>query len=728
MNLVNVQAMETTDLVEESDVVTDKGDHEFAEELNEEHDYLIEQNEDFESIEEEVLHEEEALDKVEDVLEDRSVETFSDIFDENEWEYTISGNKIIVKKYLGTDTNVVLLGEADIAGTAYNVSLHSQFRIREIPNLESFTIKEVNGKKVTVEEQSILRVSISNMFSESPTVKKLDLRGLDASVVTDMSRAFANNKAMTELDTTGWDTSNVLSMESMFSNNVSLRQVDLSHFDMSKVNTATSMFNKSGIEELDLSSWNTPNFWRVSSMFYEMPNLKSLNVDGWIMRDTQGFSFMFKGVHSLESVDLSSWDISGTEDLSYMFYDSSIKHINISGWDTSSVTDLSSAFRDTPKLETLNVEGWDTSNVQIMQSLFEGSGIEHVDLSSWNTESLLYAAHIFRNTPNLKTMGIENWDVRNLKVLLRGFENASSVETLDLSNWETNSLGGIAGAFQGMSSLTDLNLDGFKFVPDSTIQNAFGNTENLKVIDLSKVDLSNVTNMINTFISDEPDAELLVISDHPDIIAYDYEASNRKPIPVGITLDAGTGAFSDQTKTKTLADKHNDFVLSNRYLSEADVEAFIAQIPVSEDGVFKGWSSDLVLPFDQTAGAVTLTATYSDPVVPVQTYTVRFDIDGVISEIEVVAGSLIRQDQLPKVSKAGYTFDGFMIKDSNPKVMFDYKKDVVTSDLDLVAVFSKNADKETPPTGLKSNEFAALMTLTAAAAMIVILKKKKYNH
>lgn len=135
--------------------------------------------------------------------DDNTAHVRSNVFDENEWGYTIDNDKIVVKKYIGLDVDVILPAEVEINDVLYNVEFNSQFRIRENVGLKSFTVQEVNGKKVTIAPQSILRYTISQTFSNNSTVEKLDLRGFDVSQVTDMSRAFSGNQALSEVDMTG---------------------------------------------------------------------------------------------------------------------------------------------------------------------------------------------------------------------------------------------------------------------------------------------------------------------------------------------------------------------------------------------------------------------------------------------------------------------------------------------------------------------------------------------
>ena len=61
---------------------------------------------------------------------------------------------------------------------------------------------------------------------------------------------------MDNVNTFGWDTSNVTNMAGMFIDCGSLKSIDLSNLNTSSCTTLLYLFQRSGIESLDLSSWD----------------------------------------------------------------------------------------------------------------------------------------------------------------------------------------------------------------------------------------------------------------------------------------------------------------------------------------------------------------------------------------------------------------------------------------------------------------------------------------
>jgi len=123
-----------------------------------------------------------------------------------------------------------------------------------------------------------------------------------------------------------------------------------------------SMFRRTGLTNLDLSSWNTSNLRAMSQMFALSRNLVYL--------------------------DVSTWDISQVTSLLMVFDGIDVAILDVADWDTSNVTSMWSTFGLTENLVSLDVSNWDVSNVTDMSSMFSRSGITELDLSNWNTSNV----------------------------------------------------------------------------------------------------------------------------------------------------------------------------------------------------------------------------------------------------------------------------------------------------------------------------------------------------
>ncbi|HFX3760808.1 TPA: BspA family leucine-rich repeat surface protein, partial [Enterococcus faecium] len=126
--------------------------------------------------------------------------------------------------------------------------------------------------------------------------------------VTDMSSMFSGC-GITSLDVSHLDTSNVTTMYYMFYHCWNLTSLDVSHLDTSNVTDMAGMFDYcDNLTTLDLSSWDTSNVTYMYNMFYNCYKLTSLDVSNWDTSNVTTMYNMFYNCYKLTTLDLSSWN------------------------------------------------------------------------------------------------------------------------------------------------------------------------------------------------------------------------------------------------------------------------------------------------------------------------------------------------------------------------------------------------------------------------------------
>ena len=96
------------------------------------------------------------------------------------------------------------------------------------------------------------------LFSELSNVTEIDMSGIDASGMKDMSLMFSDCFRLKSLDLSNWNTSKVTDMSEMFEGCSDLTSLDLSGFDTSGVTNMSGMFYACfSLKSLDQSSFNT---------------------------------------------------------------------------------------------------------------------------------------------------------------------------------------------------------------------------------------------------------------------------------------------------------------------------------------------------------------------------------------------------------------------------------------------------------------------------------------
>lgn len=329
-----------------------------------------------------------------------------------DWDYTETKDGIILVKYIGGSTDIVIPGTIDGKQVFLQNSGGDTGLDRFPENTNSIIVGNTDQKvKVTNE-------NAAHLFSGLTNLTYLDAKGLDTSDITSMNRMFFDCSSLIHLDVRGWDTGRVTDMAYMFQ----------------ACNSLTS---------LDVREWDTSN---VTSMYS-----------------------MFRGCNSLVSLDVRGWDVGSVTEISCMFYScTSLTELDLSGWDTSRITgsNMDALFYNCSGLTSLDISGWNTSNVTSMQNMFFNcSSLTGLDLSSWDTGSVTSMNYMFYYCSSLTELNLSGWNTGRVKSMLYMFNNCSKLQILDLSGHDYGSV--LADWHVGVFDL----IDGSAMLPTLIISN-----------------------------------------------------------------------------------------------------------------------------------------------------------------------------------------------------------------------------------------------------------------
>lgn len=116
-----------------------------------------------------------------------------------------------------------------------------------------------------------------NQYSNSKSIKNIDLSDYDTSSIEDMRAMFNRCSSLSTLDLSNFDTSKVYDMFFMFKDCWSLQKLDLSNFDTTRLKYTCGMFhNCRNLKELDLSSFDIRKVENFYGMFFGCDNLKRI--------------------------------------------------------------------------------------------------------------------------------------------------------------------------------------------------------------------------------------------------------------------------------------------------------------------------------------------------------------------------------------------------------------------------------------------------------------------
>ncbi|UQS83154.1 BspA family leucine-rich repeat surface protein [Bombilactobacillus thymidiniphilus] len=339
--------------------------------------------------------------------------------------------------------------------------------------------------------------------SESPTT--LSLSSWDTSKVTDMSGLFMGCDEYLD-GYEDFDTSNVQNMRSIFesyfvTNIPGVDQsvpIDISKWQTPSLTAADSMFESSNVSEIKFFSsdpttgpttgLDTSRITNMSHMFAGTKHLKQQPVADGVSKidptkdiaklktdNVTDMSNMFS-LTAFSTIDLSGFDVSNVTDMSAMFYSNrnltTVK--GISQWKTGNVTDMSNMFSSCKSLTQIyngdgDLSGWDTSNVIRMNAMFQGTGIDYIDVGNWDVSNVIYMQYMFYKCSNLVHLDLSKWSWNaegngNLNQAASMFSRDSKLVSLNLGGMNTrlaasNTEGGaLENMFKGDDSLWKLTM------------------------------------------------------------------------------------------------------------------------------------------------------------------------------------------------------------------------------------------------------------------------------
>ena len=122
----------------------------------------------------------------------------------------------------------------------------------------------------------------------------------------------------------------------------------------------TAIVYDEGISPTDTGFW-----------FAELRNMKTADVSKLDMSKCKTIGCMFTDCTSLTSLDLSTWNTRSLTDMNQAFQNcTSLTKLNVSGWDVSKVTNMTLAFAEDRALSSLDLSTWDNSAVTSMKDVF----------------------------------------------------------------------------------------------------------------------------------------------------------------------------------------------------------------------------------------------------------------------------------------------------------------------------------------------------------------------
>ena len=346
--------------------------------------------------------------------------------------------------------------------------------------------------KVIVEPGVKTGTSCREMFCNLYNCTEIDVSGLDTSNATNMYKMFYGCANLQSLDLSTFNMANVTNISYMFSGNRDTANSDtdlannsackyltsiggISDWNTSSVTEMEGLFSGcASLQTLDLSRWDVSKVTSFVKVFSYCINLTNLNISTWDVSHATTLVQMFSATQSLTTLDIANWDVSNVEEFGGLFYTpvdivgyysvgTGIEHIDLSSWDTSSATNMESMFSGCKKLEEVDVSNFDMSNVTTIGNMFRNCyKLEVIDVSKWNTSSIINMYHTFYNCRVVEVLDFSNCDLSNVKTFFGGmtgvFENCNALKKLDLHTMSNPNIDEPTYMFRNCNSLEELDI------------------------------------------------------------------------------------------------------------------------------------------------------------------------------------------------------------------------------------------------------------------------------
>lgn len=264
-----------------------------------------------------------------------------------------------------------------------------------------------------------------------------------------------------------------------------------------------------GMEMIDLASFNTSEVTTMNTMFYMMNSLKNIDVSGFNTSKVTDMNAMFDLTGVIEQLDVSNFDTSNVTDMKWMFFGlSRVKKLDLTNFDTSRVTNMYGMFDAMTDISEIKFgTNFNTRNVTNMGRMFSRtSSIQQLDLSHFNTGNVTAMNDMFSLMTSLTQINFgANFDTSNVTDMTGMFYQSTSLVNLDLSHFNTKKVKSMISMFSQMSGLTILDISNFETPSLENAGSMFaidpGFSDNLEKIYVNQdFDTSKLTSSTNAFI------------------------------------------------------------------------------------------------------------------------------------------------------------------------------------------------------------------------------------
>ena len=209
---------------------------------------------------------------------------------------------------------------------------------------------------------------------------------------------------------------------------------------------------------------------------------------------------IFSGCFDLVTVDFTNFNWTNIQDIGYMFYGcDSFKSIDLSNADISKIANMERVFQSCDSLESVIFPESGPQNVENIDYMFYYcSALKSVDLSKFNLSKITDMYGMFDGCYSLESVAFPE-STQNVEDMGSMFSGCSKLKSIDLSKSNLSKVTNMEGMFEDCEALESVAfpVSGPQNIED--MSNIFYGCSALKSMNFSNFDLAKATNMDNMF-------------------------------------------------------------------------------------------------------------------------------------------------------------------------------------------------------------------------------------
>ena len=232
--------------------------------------------------------------------------------------------------------------------------------------------------------------------------------------------------------------------------------------------------------------------------FGNLANVTSIDLTYLDTSQMTSANSMFSYCSSLIELNWRGVDFSNVTDTTSMFDGCGLNNIDLTFLDLSNVTTMYSMFGGC-MAENINLSGLNLSSLEDVGEMFTSSSVVNVDFSNVSVPNLTAIPNFFSGMDNLATVNFSGVDAPLLTSMVDMFYECPNLTDANFSNFNAPKLLDMSTLFYQQSNLTTANFSGFNAPKLEDMHNIFYGCASLTTVDFTDFNPSNVTNAYGLF-------------------------------------------------------------------------------------------------------------------------------------------------------------------------------------------------------------------------------------